>query len=103
MECSSEKGDVCLSDGKVSLLIRPCDTTSYRAMTEGLDHIGFKVENLERAKREIDQIGESSPDSAPKKVDLGRFGRVTKEELEGCILGKYAGADPDGILLDLSE
>ena len=39
VEGVSGKGDVCLSDGRVSLLARPCDTTSYRAITEGLDHI----------------------------------------------------------------
>ena len=99
----SANEDICLGDGRVALLIRPCATTSYRAMTEGLDHIGFKVEDLEKAKRDLAAIVQSHPEAAPKKIDSGRAGVVRKKELEECILGKHAGADPDGVLLDFSE
>ncbi len=103
MESASEKGDICMSDGTVFILIRPCETTSYLAMTEGLDHIGFQVESLEKIKKELEEIGKSFPDSAPKKIDLGRYGSTTKKELEACVLGRYAASDPDGVLIDFSE
>jgi hypothetical protein len=72
-------------------------------MTEGIDHIGFKVQNVEQVKSELDELRRSFPDSAPRKIDLGRFGDATKKELESCILGRYALSDPDGVLLDLTE
>lgn len=64
-------------NGKVSLAIIPCENSSYRAMIEGLDHVGFKVETLEEVKQELDELSQSHPDSSPKKIDLGRFGHVT--------------------------
>ncbi len=103
LEGASEKGQLCLSDGKVSLVIIPTENNSYRAMTEGLDHIGFKVEALEKAQEELAELSRSHPDSAPKQIDLGRFGPVTKREIDSCMLGRYPLSDPDGVLMDLSE
>jgi predicted enzyme related to lactoylglutathione lyase len=103
LEAASGSGDLCVTDGKVCLVIRPCEPTSYRAMTEGLDHFGFKVEDLESAKRAIEDLARSRPECAPKKIDVGRFGKVTQKELDSCILGKYGLADPDGVLLHLSD
>ena len=103
LEGTSEKGHLCLSDGKVSLVIIPTENNSYRSMTEGLDHIGFKVEALEKAEQELTQLSQAHPESAPKQIDLGRFGHITKREIDSCMLGKQALSDPDGVLLDLME
>jgi catechol 2,3-dioxygenase-like lactoylglutathione lyase family enzyme len=97
------KDHVCLTDGQNYLVIRPCNTRSYSTMSEGLDHVGFRVENLEKAKNDLSDIGVSSPQSVPKKIAGGRFGDVTLQELEACAAGKYGTADPDGVLLHLTE
>ena len=102
-EVEAAKDHVCLRDGKNYLVIRPCNTGSYVTMNEGLDHIGFKVESLTKAKSDLASIGISTPQSAPKKIAGGRFGDVTLENLEACVAGKYGTADPDGVLLHLSE
>jgi len=103
VEGVSEKGQLCLSDGKVSLVIIPCENTSYRTMTEGLDHIGFQVESLKKAEQNTEELSQAHPESTPRKIDLGRFGPATKRELESCMLGQYPLADPDGVLIDLVE
>jgi catechol 2,3-dioxygenase-like lactoylglutathione lyase family enzyme len=103
VEGVSEKGQLCLSDGKVSIVIIPTENNSYRAMTEALDHIGFKVEALKKAEQEVAELSQSHPDSAPKKIDLGRFGHITQREIDGCMLGRQSLADPDGVLMDLVE
>ena len=103
LEGVSDNGQLCLSDGKVSLVIIPTENNSYRSMTEGLDHIGFKVEALEKAEKELAALGQSHPDSAPKQIDLGRFGHITKREIDSCMLGSRSLADPDGVLMDLVE
>lgn len=103
LEGVSDNGQLRLSDGKVSLVIIPTENNSYRAMTEGLDHIGFKVEALEKAEEELAALGQSHPDSAPKQIDLGRFGHITKREIDSCMLGRRSLADPDGVLMDLVE
>ena len=49
---------VCLSDGKVRLLILPTNNSSYISMRQGLDHIGFKVESMEQAKKDLDALAD---------------------------------------------
>jgi hypothetical protein len=72
-------------------------------MRQGLDHIGFKVESLEKAKQDLQEIMISAPASAPKDVGGGLFGHITKKDMEACKIGQYALSDPDGVLLDFSE
>lgn len=102
-EALSSNGSICLTDGKVRLLIRPCDNSLYRGLREGVDHIGFKVENLEEAKKDLEKLSASLPQSAARKIAVGRHGQFIQKDLEACKIGEYATADPDGVLLDLSE
>ena len=102
-EGPSPDGSFRVTDGRVELLVRPCDNALYRGMREGLDHIGFRVENLERTRKDIEALSDAAPEAAPANLDIGRFGAMTRADLEGCAIGQYAMADPDGILLDLTE
>ena len=102
-EAPGKDGSFRLSDGTVTLLVRPCNTTLYRGMREGLDHIGFRVDNLEQTKKEIAELSADAPEAAPANIDLGRFGPMTRADIEECVIGQHAMADPDGILLDLVE
>ena len=101
-EFSQDEG-ISLTDGKVRLLIRPCNENLYRGMRQGLDHIGFKVENLAQAKKDLDDVGINLPQSAPQKLGLGRSGMLVEQDLQGCPIGKHAFADPDGVLMDLTD
>jgi catechol 2,3-dioxygenase-like lactoylglutathione lyase family enzyme len=94
---------VCLSDGKIRLLIHPTTDHSYVSMRQGLDHIGFKVESLEAVQRDLRDIALSHPESAPKDIGGGLFGHLTKKDMEACRIGAYALSDPDGVVLDVSE
>ena len=98
----SGEGGICLSDGKSYLLIRPCENYSYRSMTQGLDHVGFKVEDLEAVKKDLDDLGRSFPESAARKIFVGRNGALLQRDIDSCSLGRYAIADPDGVLIDLT-
>jgi catechol 2,3-dioxygenase-like lactoylglutathione lyase family enzyme len=94
---------VCLSDGKIRLLIHRTSDHSYVSMRQGLDHIGFKVESLEKAKQDLQEVTTAAPASAPKDIGGGLFGHITKKDMEACKIGQYALSDPDGVLLDFSE
>jgi hypothetical protein len=72
-------------------------------MRQGLDHFGFAVESLEKAKQDLDELANSFPQAAPKDIAGGIFGHITKEDMDGCRVGQYSLSDPDGIVLDLSE
>lgn len=68
-----------------------------------MDHIGFKVENLESAKKDMEEIAVSSPGSGSRKIAIGRDGATQQKNLEACRLGCYATSDPDGVLLHFSD
>ena len=103
VEESSDDGSIILTDGKVRLLIRRCHSGLYRGLRQGLDHIGFKVENVEKAKKDLDKITTTFPESAPRKIGVGSQGVAIEKDLQGCRIGKYAFSDPDGLLLDISD
>jgi catechol 2,3-dioxygenase-like lactoylglutathione lyase family enzyme len=92
-----------LTDGKVNLVIRPWDMVSYRGLMAGLDHFGFKVDNLEQTKKDLATLADSAPSSGARKIAIGRDGEVRQKNLESCKLCMHALSDPDGVLLDLSE
>jgi hypothetical protein len=71
-------------------------------MKQGFDHLGFKVEDVEAVKRDLNEITGAFPDSAPRNLNDGREAAATQKDLESCPMGKHGIADPDGILIDLS-
>jgi len=92
-----------LSDGKVLLVIRPWDMDAYRGLMAGLDHFGFKVDNLEQTKKDLDVLAGSAPTSGARKIATGRDGERRQKNLEDCKLCKQSLSDPDGVLLDLTD
>ncbi len=79
-----------LTDGKVNLAIRPWDMVQYRGHMAGLDHFGFKVDDLEQTKKDLDALAAASPASAPRKIAIGREGETRQKNLEGCKLCKQS-------------
>ena len=103
MEGLSGDGSYYVTDGKVTIAVRPWDMMSYRGLMAGLDHFGFKVENLETAKKDIENLAADRPASAARKIAIGRDGEKRQKNLEACKLCRHALADPDGVLLDLTD
>jgi hypothetical protein len=71
-------------------------------MTEGIDHIGYKVEDLDAVKKDLADLEKSFPESAPRKIFVGRNGATLQRDIDSCSLGRYAIADPEGVLIDLT-
>lgn len=103
VEGLSGDGSYYVTDGKVTIALRSWDMVSYRGLMAGLDHFGFKVESLDRAKRDIEALAASAPASAARKIAIGRDGEKRQKNLEACKLCRHALADPDGVLLDLTD
>jgi hypothetical protein len=97
-----DEDTLCVTDGTVDLLIRRTTNHSYMSMREGIDHFGYAVESIEAVKKDADEFGRAYPGSAPKELAGGVFGHITQEDIDGCKIGQFALADPDGLLLDLS-
>jgi catechol 2,3-dioxygenase-like lactoylglutathione lyase family enzyme len=98
-----DEDTLCVTDGTVDLVIRRTTGHSYMSMRQGLDHFGFAVESIEAVKKDIAEFGISMPRSAPQDIAGGIFGHITKADMDGCRVGRYSFADPDGIVMDLSE
>jgi len=98
-----DEDTLCVTDGTVDLLIRRTTNHSYMSMRQGLDHFGFAVESLENTKKDLADIAISFPPAAPKDIGGGIFGHITKEDMDGCQVGRFSLSDPDGIVLDLCE
>ena len=84
-------------------MIRRCHDGFYRGLRQGFDHIGFKVESVEQTKKELNDIATAFPESASKKIAVGMQGGELEKDLQACPMGKHVFADPDGVLLDISE
>ena len=95
-----------LSDGHVTLVIMLWEITDYDGtgiVTCGMDHIGFKVENVEACKAEIAKIGANNPRLAPSPL-TGDEGEVLGKLFQrSCPLGHHQLADCDGILIDIHD
>ena len=96
-----------LTDGHITLVIMPWDITDYDGtgiITQGMDHIGFKVENVETFKAEVKEISDVNPSLMPAPVGTGPEGKALEELFRrSCPLGQYRMADSDGVLLDIAE
>jgi hypothetical protein len=76
-ETYRDDGSICLTDGKVKLLLRPRDKSLYRGLREGLDHIGFKVESLQRVKDDLAAFALAAP-KADGKLGVVATARKTR-------------------------
>ncbi len=79
-ETYKDDGSICMTDGKVKLLLRPRDNSLYRGLREGLDHFGFKVESLAKTQirpggacRKRAAVGERQICRRQRQEERGRF------------------------------
>lgn len=99
----SDEGSFYVTDGKVYIALRPWSMVTHRGLMAGLDHFGFKVDDLDQTKKDMEALAASRPGSGPRKIAIGRDGETRRKNLEGCKFCKHPLADPDGVLLDLTD
>ncbi len=101
-ETYRDDGSICMTDGKVKLLLRPRDKSLYRGLREGLDHFGFSVESLDQVKQDLQSLAEIDPQPSSGQF-VGGNGKKNQEDFRRCCLGEHFIADPDGVLIDIAE
>jgi catechol 2,3-dioxygenase-like lactoylglutathione lyase family enzyme len=106
LELTARDSRFHLSDGRVTLLLLPWDIRDYEGSgiaRPGPDHIGFRVENLAAFKERLETVGNDNPHLRPLPVGAGKEGeaRLKLFARSGC--GTFHLADPDGVLIDVSE
>jgi predicted enzyme related to lactoylglutathione lyase len=98
-----------LTDGHVTLVIIPWRLEDFEGTgisARGMDHIGFKVESVAALKADIERATERNYRFQPSASIVGRgkegAGRLVMFR-KTCPLGCHHMADPDGLLLDVTE
>ena len=102
-ETYRDDGSICMTDGKVKLLLRRRDNSLYRGLREGLDHIGFKVESLKQTKEDLATFAAAEGELGDGKFAVGVNGKKNAEDFQQCCLGQHFSADPDGVFIDMAE
>lgn len=93
-----------VTDGRVTLILMPWDIRDYEGTAiagPGMDYIGFKVEDLEKFKDDVQKAGDANPLLTPAPVGAGPAGKARLEQFRRTSLGSWHLADPDGVLLDI--
>ena len=101
----SDDPNFYLTDGHMTLVIMPWDITDYDAtgiITMGMDHIGFKVEDLETFKKDIVTMAANNPRLSPASFAGSEGEALLAMFKRSCPLGQFQFADCDGILLDVA-
>lgn len=95
-----------LTDGKITFVIMPWDINDYLGCgieRPALDHIGFKVEDVDEFKKGLQTIAGTNYRLSPSPVGAGPEGGVRLKLFQKCPYGKFQLADPDGVLIDVCQ
>ena len=99
-------GGYHLTDGRVTLAILPWKISSFDGAgieQPGMDHIGFRVPELDAFKDHVDKIARTNIQLAPKPIDFDSEGAARLALLSKCPHGHFRLADPDGTLIDVEQ
>ena len=100
----TEDGGYHLADGRVTMAIVPWKISSFNGAgieQPAMDHIGFRVAELDGFKAHLDKVAKANICLAPKPIDFDSEGAARLALLRKCPLGHLQLADPDGTLIDV--
>lgn len=93
-----------VTDGRVTLILMPWSVRDYGdgdVVGPGMDYLGFRVEDIDKFKDDVEKVGDANPLLIPAPVGTGRVGKARLEHFRRTSLGSWHIADPDGVLLDI--
>lgn len=105
-EKALEDPNFYLSDGKVTLVLTPWSIEDYHDAEHrgpGFDHVGFKVENVEAVKNDLEVMSNVDPEwLAPRSASVILEHKVVLGLLESCRYGQHQLPDPEGNYIDVA-
>jgi predicted enzyme related to lactoylglutathione lyase len=102
----SAEGGFHLTDGRMTMAIVPWKISSFNGAgieQPGMDHIGFRVPDLQAFTANVDKIAKTNIQLVPKPLDFDSEGAARLALLRKCPHGTIQMADPDGTLIDVAE
>jgi predicted enzyme related to lactoylglutathione lyase len=103
---ASAEGGYHLTDGRITMAIVPWKISSFNGAgieQPGMDHIGFRVPDLEAFSDNIDKVSKANIHLAPKPIPFDDEGAARLKLLQKCAHGSLQMADPDGTLIDVVQ
>ncbi len=95
-----------LSDGNMTLAVLQWKMGDYLDMDPqrlGPDHIGLRVESIDKVKEDVDDIIGQNPHLRPRAIGYGTEGKARLELFRKCPHGSYHLTDIEGVYIDLTE
>ena len=95
-----------LTDGRVTMAILPWKISAFDGSgieQPGMDHIGFRVPDLEAFEAHVAELQTVNPHLAPKPIAFNAEGEARDALLANCPHGSFRMADPDGTLIDVEQ
>ncbi|HWP60919.1 MAG TPA: VOC family protein [Candidatus Acidoferrales bacterium] len=103
-EKALEDPNFYLTDGKVTLIVAPWRMSDYAGAgieRPGLEHIGFKVESVERVKKDLAALRDSEPEMRERVVSSAEEAERRLSLIASCRYGEHQFSDPDGVFIDI--
>jgi predicted enzyme related to lactoylglutathione lyase len=95
-----------LTDGRMTLIIAPWKMSDFEGAgidRPGLEHVGFKVEDIGAVKKELAALRETTPDMRERIISEPREGERRLALIASCRHGEFQFSSPDGIFVDVCE
>jgi catechol 2,3-dioxygenase-like lactoylglutathione lyase family enzyme len=105
-EKALEDPNYYLTDGKVTLIIAPWKMSDFEGAgidRPGLEHIGFKVEDVAAVKKELAALREADPEMNERIIAEPSEGERRLALIASCRHGQHQFSSPDGIFVDIVE
>lgn len=103
-EKALEDPNFYLTDGRVTLIIAPWKMSDFEGAgidRPGIEHIGFKVENVEAVKRELAALRETNPEMRERIISEPKEGERRLALIATCRHGQHPLSSPDGVFVDI--
>lgn len=95
-----------LTDGNMTLAVLQWRMEDYADMDPqrlGPDHIGFRVESIDKVKEDIDDLTGQNPLMRTRAIGYGTEGQARLGLFKKCPLGHHHITDIEGVYIDLTE
>lgn len=105
-EKALEDPNFYLTDGRVTLIVAPWKMSDFEGAgidRPGIEHIGFKVENVEVVKKELAALRESNPEMRERIISEPKEGERRLALIASCRHGRHQLSSPDGVFVDIKE
>ncbi|OUV71630.1 MAG: hypothetical protein CBC83_07675 [Flavobacteriales bacterium TMED123] len=94
------------TDGRVTMSVLPWKISDFNGSgieQPAMDHIGFRVPNLDAFISRAEKLTNDNPHIAPRAIGFNDEGKARLALLKRCPYSDYSLADPDGNLINVSE